>query len=755
MSGSCVDFIEKKFASKRPQTYIVDVHTPAEMNEILTHFSVGDITIVHSSNYCKDDELPRLDNLYNDVASMKKATLVCELSSFVRFNGEEEMRTQISNILGLQVSGSVIFLTFCCSEMLSFSDPRIKDRIYISEEKKSEIPEIIFVGNGLPLPANVVSHNGINTVAALIERQQHDSIYVVSNKNKKSYRSSMYSITDLSCAYDILCQKENSTRSFDSSLGTEKNWSSVLALFESNDCWEEAVSSVFGNYKNLEYVIPNYEDLSDQDKWFYFFALKMFGAGNNDYLNMVVSSADDSSSFIRQIFRELLSVDHLDKRFSKLYSERKRIIKYFKNYSEEFEDYCKVARSKTNAEIFYLTDISQLEKEEIIRCLDKYGLDWDVNELSSILANVYPDLNDYLSQYHFNNNLLDDYFQQYKYQKIVNKVLPEFIEKVEEQSEKREYALLLEPRSAKFDAIDKEDSQLYFMDAMGVEYLGFILAKCYQKGLEARVNVCYSELPSLTCFNKEFVNIYEELGLPVISIKDIDEIKHHGKFDYDYSQTHLPIHLVKELSIIDDTLDRIRIKLIKNECSKVIMVSDHGASRLAVIFDSENQWEMSVKGIHSGRCCPKSDLEDKPECSTEENNYWVLANYDRFKGGRKANVEVHGGAALEEVVVPIIELSIKQTDIEINIVETVIYVSFRKKASLKLFSKTKLNSVSVKVNGNFYEAVPTDDNFYVVEMPDIKKKGEYSADVYSEGNLIVSGLNFIVEKEGTKENKLF
>ena len=186
MSGSCVDFIEKKFASKRPQTYIVDVHTPAEMSEILTHFSVGDITIVHSSKYCKDDELPRLDNLYSDVASMKKATLVCELTSFVRFNGEEEMRTQISNILGLQVTGSVIFLTFCCSEMLSFSDPRMKDRIYISEEKMREIPGIIFVGNGLPLPANVASHNGINTVAALIERQQYDSIYVVSNKNKKS-----------------------------------------------------------------------------------------------------------------------------------------------------------------------------------------------------------------------------------------------------------------------------------------------------------------------------------------------------------------------------------------------------------------------------------------------------------------------------------------------------------------------------------------------------------------------------------------
>lgn len=44
-------------------------------------------------------------------------------------------------------------------------------------------------------------------------------------------------------------------------------------------------------------------------------------------------------------------------------------------------------------------------------------------------------------------------------------------------------------------------------------------------------------------------------------------------------------------------------------------------------------------------------------CATEENGFWCLANYDRFKGGRKANVEVHGGASLEEVAVPIVEIT--------------------------------------------------------------------------------------------------
>ena len=70
------------------------------------------------------------------------------------------------------------------------------------------------------------------------------------------------------------------------------------------------------------------------------------------------------------------------------------------------------------------------------------------------------------------------------------------------------------------------------------------------------------------------------------------------------------------------------------------MIADHGASRLAVINESETSVEVAEKGMHSGRCCPKADISEKPDSATEENGFWCLANYDRFKGGRKANVEV-------------------------------------------------------------------------------------------------------------------
>lgn len=84
--------------------------------------------------------------------------------------------------------------------------------------------------------------------------------------------------------------------------------------------------------------------------------------------------------------------------------------------------------------------------------------------------------------FRFKNELLDTYFQDYKYQKIINKLLPEFYEVVLEQAVKRGYNLILEPRSSKIEKLKTKNALLYFMDAMGVEYLGYILEECQGTG---------------------------------------------------------------------------------------------------------------------------------------------------------------------------------------------------------------------------------------------------------------------------------
>ena len=120
----------------------------------------------------------------------------------------------------------------------------------------------------------------------------------------------------------------------------------------------------------------------------------------------------------------------------------------------------------------------------------------------------------------------------------------------------------------------------------------------------------------------------------------------------------------------------------------------------------------------------------------EENNYLVLADYGRFKGSRAADVEVHGGASLEEVVVPIIELTLSDKNITVKLVKETVGVDSRIGTEIELFLSAHLQSVSVVLNGKSYNSLNIDENHYVVKLPDIKRAGIYDAVVYSGDNMI-------------------
>lgn len=53
----------------------------------------------------------------------------------------------------------------------------------------------------------------------------------------------------------------------------------------------------------------------------------------------------------------------------------------------------------------------------------------------------------------------------------------------------------------------------------------------------------------------------KDKGCLISDIKDLDDIKHHGKDSFDYEKEKTPIYLIKELEIIDDLLTKIKAKL--------------------------------------------------------------------------------------------------------------------------------------------------------------------------------------------------
>ena len=166
---------------------------------------------------------------------------------------------------------------------------------------------------------------------------------------------------------------------------------------------------------------------------------------------------------------------------------------------------------------------------------------------------------------------------------------------------------------------------------------------------------------------------------------------------------------------------------------------------------------MATKGIHSGRCCPKSESDVQPECAIDGDDFWVLANYDRFKGGRLANVEVHGGATLEEVVIPIIEITRATSDYEFKMLTDKITFSRRKKdAEIQIYSKLKIDGITVRISriDRVLSATSSDGHTFIITIPEMKASGTYSVDVYLMENLIKSGLTFRADNSDFKEKKL-
>lgn len=285
------------------------------------------------------------------------------------------------------------------------------------------------------------------------------------------------------------------------------------------------------------------------------------------------------------------------------------------------------------------------------------------------------------------------------------------------------------------DGLDTNDTFLYWLDALGVEYLSLIEDLAQKCDLSIRVRIARAELPTITSINKGFFDSWQ--GSKKEKNNELDEIKHKDSGGYDFTKNTLPTHLAGELDIIVAMIEKAATELRSRSYKRFLIVSDHGASRLAVLHRKEEKYETDTSGEHSGRCCkiPDSNSYDLP-FAAEKNGYLILADYGRFKGSRAANVEVHGGASLEEVVVPIIELSLKDETITVTVVDEIVTADTRSGTEINLFINTSLQSVSVVLNGKTYQAEQTDGNHYTVKLPDVKRAGEYPADVYAGDNRI-------------------
>ena len=109
-------------------------------------------------------------------------------------------------------------------------------------------------------------------------------------------------------------------------------------------------------------------------------------------------------------------------------------------------------------------------------------------------------------------------------------------------------------------------------------------------------------------------------------------------------------HILSEISKICD-----RVGIIKEgKLLKVESIKELQSKNLNLVTIKSNDIEKIIKELKV-----EYGTTIVAPANPTKNGYTILADYGRFKGSRKANVEVHGGASLEEVLVPVITLKLK------------------------------------------------------------------------------------------------
>lgn len=708
----------------------------ADYSTVLDELKQSGLSSVRVSDFCsREDKFPSIDDLIDnfrtsDVDYRDNKFVVVGLGEYLAIKGpavaEAELRRLKNTTLGN--ARVILLLRGVPAQAMAI----INDDKRVSEQKRAYIAKDLFTTISITAVTEGLESNAAKGVKGLLSEFENGACGNCLVNTALSFEDSLFHVATITNAYSAL-KLYLQPFPFTEALGRDENWGRLLQDFKKCD---NELAKVFEKYSLDEDSINNlYENVSGKEykNWLFFIYLKsMQEKLSNSYLGFVLDRTETYEDFKSNILLSIIDLAHSDKRYEKFYDERKRLIRNFPE--SDIAAFIKANEVDPEESIYGLTDNTLLEQKAIIKWVCKYGA-------QSIIKRVYPALDEYLSKYTFDCPIwadeLTEYFAEYKKQKAQNAISPEFMSLVLDYASNHKYARL-QTRDSAINAVkDKSNAYLYWIDALGVEYLSYITALAKRKGLSMHVEIARADLPTITSKNKQFFENWT--GSKKYKEERLDDIKHSDKGGYYFTDCEYPIHLASELQVISDAIETAATELALHNCKSFVIASDHGASRLAVIKKQEEKYMTDTKGEHSGRCC-KSFEGCTLEHFIEEDGYIVLSDYGRFKGSRAANVEVHGGATLEEVVVPVITLTLKrQTGIIIKVMKPDNIVVDRHTGvmlGVYISDVDNKNNISIVLNGKRYVGTVSDGTHFNFALDDIRRAKKYNADVYDGADLI-------------------
>ncbi len=293
------------------------------------------------------------------------------------------------------------------------------------------------------------------------------------------------------------------------------------------------------------------------------------------------------------------------------------------------------------------------ERAELLRRCAEDGL------VSNSIRDVYPEVVAYLNTDHvFGDDTIEGYFREYRRLKMTGRVTPEFYEKAQKA---------IPPRSVQWrnEIVQRYAKDvgcaLLIVDAMGAEWMPMLVALARQRNIGVdSIMVGKANIPTSTVFNSiEWPDAARRLS----DIKRFDNIAHNGTEAHEVRRPEE--NLASALDVIScQVLPRVAEGLVRFD--RVLVTADHGSSRLAVLA-----WQSNPRLALTLACEVGAEVDDwryrarseRGNCPPEleeslDGKHWVVRGYNRLpKKGGGQGLELHGGATLEERLVPIVIFS--------------------------------------------------------------------------------------------------
>lgn len=590
--------------------------------------------------------LPHLDE---KIKNQIERVVIVGIDSYLSLLADDNVGAFFVALRGRIDAGrlNVTYLVSDDKHSSSFNNPKYEDSLDIvrvsGDFKSVEPPQVTVVSDKWVKPSTVVDyHTLLNNLGDFLPTGHHTLVLKDLCFEQAGLGSNVSFILDIKRIaerfYGVSADLKSTT--------IELLLSKVKGIGETPESYIET-EFVKSNI-NVRLALKRLLELPADDLWEAYVWLLQKRLPVDSFLAKVLSSEVTRDSLLRKYTVDTAVTVLNDKQAIKFAAERAEALAGLSVESLIVEF---IGRTKDiHASSEFLNCNTDAERIEIV--LRASTLDLSAG-LPEPFRRLFPTLADYLSnEFNYETENLNTYFKEYRQFKITNSLTKEFTEKAFILSPPKGFPL----RDSTLSVLRTDGTALLIVDGMGAEYLPLLLALAKRNDMNVESSVVASaKIPTSTEFNR----IQWDTALTLDTIKSVDNIAHNGASQYESCPSERNIAAV--LRVFEtEIFNRIANGLSK--FSRVVVTADHGSSRLACIARNNGlcttlpwdgqplDWRYSL-ALQNCQRPPELEQQYHPDSGK---TYWAVRGYNRLpKPGGKLN-ELHGGASLEECLVPIV-----------------------------------------------------------------------------------------------------